>query len=142
MSVKRLQHVSTPYPRGRLEDVRAFYGGVLGLEEKEVPDSLRDLELAWFSAGDGELELHFLPDPVQPDPRAQRHFCLEVEDVGVWRRRLEEAGVETSDQRPIRNRPRFFCRDPFGNLIEFTTIVGDYREPAPAGAGERERGGT
>jgi len=140
MARKRLQHVSTPYHRGRQDEVRAFYGGVLGLEEKEVPESLRDQELVWFSAGDGELELHFLPDPVAPDPRAQRHFCLEVEDVQAWRRRVEAAGVETSDQTPIPNRPRFFCRDPFGNLIEFTTIVGDYRDPAATRAAGQQGG--
>ncbi len=128
MASTRLQHVSTPYPRGRQDEVRRFYGAVLGLEEKEVPDSLRDQELVWFVAGEGEMELHFLPDPVPPDPLAQRHFCLEVEDVGAWRRHLEGAGVQTSEQTPIRNRPRFFCRDPFGNLIEFTTITGDYRQ--------------
>jgi extradiol dioxygenase family protein len=137
MSVRRLQHVSTPYPRGRQHEVRAFYGGVLGLEEKAVPASLADLELVWFVAGNDELELHFLPDPVEPDARAQRHFCLEVEDVEAWRRRIGDAGVETSDQVPIRNRPRFFCRDPFGNLIEFTTILGDYREPVAARAERR-----
>jgi catechol 2,3-dioxygenase-like lactoylglutathione lyase family enzyme len=127
MAVKRLQHVSTPYPRGRQEDVRTFYGGILGLFEKAVPASLAGQELVWFEAGDGELELHFLPDPVPPDPSAQRHFCLEVEDVGAWRGRIQAAGIETLDQDPIHNRPRFFCRDPFGNLIEFTTILGDYR---------------
>jgi catechol 2,3-dioxygenase-like lactoylglutathione lyase family enzyme len=126
MTVRRLQHVSTPYPRGSQEHVRTFYGGVLGLAEKPVPDSLAGQELVWFEAGPGELELHFLPDSVAPDPAAQRHFCLEVEDVEAWRRRLEAAGVETSDQTPIPNRPRFFCRDPFGNLLEFTTIQGDY----------------
>jgi catechol 2,3-dioxygenase-like lactoylglutathione lyase family enzyme len=135
MARTRLQHVSTPYQRGRRDEVRAFYGGVLGLPEKEVPESLRELELVWFSAGEHELELHFLPDPVPPDRRAERHLCLEVDDVDGWRRRIEAAGVATSDQIPIPNRPRFFCRDPFGNLIEFTTILGDYREPAP------ERGG-
>ena len=106
--------------------MRTFYGGVLGLTEKRVPDSLAGQELVWFEAGPGELELHFLPDPVAPDATAQRHFCLEVEDVEAWRHRLEAAGVETSDQAPIPNRPRFFCRDPFGNLLEFTTIQGDY----------------
>ena len=126
-AVKRLQHVSTPYPPGRQEDVRAFYGNVLGLVEKPVPDSLFDQELVWFEAGPLELELHFLPDPVPADRTSQRHFCLEVDDLDGWRRRLEEAGVETSDQTPIPNRPRFFCRDPFGNLIELTTITGDYR---------------
>lgn len=126
-AVRRLQHVSTPYPRGRQEDVRSFYGSVLGLVEKAVPASLVDQDLIWFEAGPPELELHFLPDPVPPDRAAQRHFCLEVDDLEGWRRRLEEAGVETSDQTPIPNRPRFFCRDPFGNLIELTTITGDYQ---------------
>jgi catechol 2,3-dioxygenase-like lactoylglutathione lyase family enzyme len=126
-AVRRLQHVSTPYPRGRQGDVRAFYGDVLGLVEKPVPASLVDQGLVWFEAGPPDLELHFLPDPVPPDAAAQRHFCLEVEDLEGWRRKLETAGVETIDQTPIRNRPRFFCRDPFGNLIELTTILGDYR---------------
>jgi catechol 2,3-dioxygenase-like lactoylglutathione lyase family enzyme len=106
--------------------VRAFYGGLLGLVEKAVPASLADQELVWFEAGPLELELHFLPDPVPADRTAQRHFCLEVDDLESWRRRLEEAEVETSDDTPIPNRPRFFCRDPFGNLIELTTIMGDY----------------
>ena len=127
MRVERLQHVSTPYARGRQEDVRRFYGGVLGLVEKPVPDSLADLELVWFEAGEGEYELHFLPDPVQPDPAAQRHLCLEVDDLEGYRKRLADGGYELSEQTPIPNRPRFFCRDPFGNLIELTTILGDYR---------------
>jgi catechol 2,3-dioxygenase-like lactoylglutathione lyase family enzyme len=127
VSSNRLQHVSTPYPDGRSEELRGFYAGVLGLEEKSVPDSLRDRGLVWFAAGDGELELHFLPDPVQPDPHSQRHFCLEVEDVNEYQRRLTEAGYEPYSSTPIPNRPRFFCRDPFDNLLEFTTILGDYR---------------
>jgi catechol 2,3-dioxygenase-like lactoylglutathione lyase family enzyme len=124
----RLQHVSTPYPRGRQDDVRAFYGDLLGLEEKPVPATLADLELVWFAAGPDEMELHFLPDPVPPDRRAQRHFCLEVESLEDVRRRLEDAGYEISYQEEIPNRPRFFSRDPFGNLVELTVIEGDYRE--------------
>jgi catechol 2,3-dioxygenase-like lactoylglutathione lyase family enzyme len=125
---KRLQHVSTPYPRGRQDDVRAFYGGLLGLVEKEVPRSLADQELVWFEAGEDELELHFLADAVPPDPRAMRHFCLEVESLEEYRGRLEAAGYEISHQTEIPNRPRFFCRDPFGNLVELTVIEGDYRK--------------
>jgi catechol 2,3-dioxygenase-like lactoylglutathione lyase family enzyme len=125
VTVKRLQHVSTPYPPGRADEVRAFYGGLLGLTEKTVPESLAGGDLVWFEAGAGELELHFFPE--QASAPGARHFCLDVEDVEAWRRRLEEAGVEPVDGTPIRNRPRFFCRDPFGNLVELTTIVADYR---------------
>jgi catechol 2,3-dioxygenase-like lactoylglutathione lyase family enzyme len=128
MSLPRLQHVSTPYPAGRQDDVRAFYGGVVGLKEKPLPDSLADQPLVWFEAGTGELELHFLVDDAGIDDGAARHFCLEVDDLDGCRRRLAEAGYEPRDTTPIRRRPRFFCRDPFGNLLEFTTIEGDYRE--------------
>jgi catechol 2,3-dioxygenase-like lactoylglutathione lyase family enzyme len=125
--VARLQHVSTPYPRGRADEVRSFYGGLLGLKEKDVPESLAGRGLVWFWAGDGERELHFLPED-DLDRRSMRHFCLEVEDVEAARRTLTTAGCEMFEDTPIPNRPRFFCRDPFGNLIEFTTIVGDYRQ--------------
>ena len=124
----RLQHVSTPYPRGEREHVREFYGGLLGLDEKPVPASLQHLDLLWFGAGDGELELHFLPDPAGIQPHARRHFCLEVEDLDTCRRRLADGGYEPYEEEAIPKRPRFFCRDPFGNLLEFTTILGDYRE--------------
>ena len=129
MSVRRLQHVSTPYPPGRADDLRAFYGGLLGLEEKPAPPGLAERDIMWFEAGPDELELHFLPEAAG-DTRTQRHFCLEVEDVEAWRQRLESAGVATSDTTPIRNRPRFYAHDPFGNLIEFATLLGDYRESA------------
>ena len=125
VAATRLQHVSTPFPPGRQTDVRTFYGGVLGLTEKRVPDSLAADELVWFEAGDGELELHFFPEAAGDG--GGRHFCLVVDDVEAWRRRVEDAGVETRDATAIRNRPRFFCRDPFGNLVELTTIEGNYR---------------
>jgi catechol 2,3-dioxygenase-like lactoylglutathione lyase family enzyme len=81
------------------------------------------LGLVWFAAGDG-LELHFFRG--ETDPAAARHFCLDVEDLEETRRRLLDAGHEPYDDTPIPNRPRFFCRDPAGNLVEFTRIEGPY----------------
>ena len=124
MRLRRLQHVSTPIPGGSRKAVRDFYGGVLGLSELPPPDSLAHLTLAWFSAGDG-LELHFVE--ADSDARTMRHFCLDVEDLDETRRQLEAAGLKPYDTDPIPGRPRFFCRDPVGNLIEFTSIESDYR---------------
>ncbi len=129
MSIRRLQHVSTPYPPGRADELRRFYGGVLGLTEKPAPPDLAERGFVWFEAGPEELELHFLPEPPGAT-RSARHFCLEVDDVEAWRRRLAEEGAELEETTPIRNRPRFYCRDPFGNLIELVTILGNYRETA------------
>jgi catechol 2,3-dioxygenase-like lactoylglutathione lyase family enzyme len=128
MTGPRLQHASMIIPPGAQEAVRAFYGGVLGLEEKQPPRSLDHLNLVWFAAGEGEMELHFLPNPNLSDKTDQRHICLVVDDLEDYRRRLSKAGASITPAEPIPNRPRFFCRDPLGNLLEFTTIQGDYRE--------------
>jgi catechol 2,3-dioxygenase-like lactoylglutathione lyase family enzyme len=124
VKLRGLQHVSSPFPDGRQAEVRRFYGEVIGLTEVPTPRTLPP-ELVWYSAGEG-LELHMFPG--EGAPGSARHFCLNVDDLSEARRRLTEAGFEPYDDTPIPNRPRFFCRDPFDNLIEFTSIQGDYRD--------------
>ena len=123
MRLRALQHVSTPIPNGRQAAVRQFYSRVLGLREVPVPSTLEGQGLVWFSAG-RQLELHFFPG--EPEHGSGRHFCLDAEDLEEARQALRDAGRDPYDSTPIPNRPRFFCRDPFGNLIEFTSIQGDY----------------
>lgn len=123
----RLQHVSLPIPDGAQNTVRAFYGDVLGLVEKPTPSTFELGRIVWFAVGDDESELHFIPDTLLPVPTEKRHFCMSIEHLEDMRRRLSDAGHEVWDGSTIPNRPRFFCRDPFGNLIEFVTILGDYK---------------
>ena len=113
-----LQHVSIPIPADGRERARAFYGGLLGLEEREVPPKLDPAQLIWFRVG-GDLELHLF-ESTEPAARSQ-HFCLRINSgLEELRRRLEDAGIETHDTDEIVGRPRFFCRDPFGNRVELT----------------------
>src|SRR5260370_14066052 len=125
MRLRSLQHVSSTYPDGGAGAIRRFSPDVLGLREQPTPSTLSDMNLVWFPAGDG-LELHFFPE--SRDVKSKRHFCFNIDDLEETRRRLQEAGLEPFDDTPIPNRPRFFCRDPVGNLIEFTSIEGDYRQ--------------
>jgi catechol 2,3-dioxygenase-like lactoylglutathione lyase family enzyme len=112
----RLQHVSIAIPRDGAERARAFYGGLLGLEERDVPPKLDPERFVWYRVG-GELELHLMLLDEPPPEKPQ--LCLVADgDLGPLRRRLEEAGVETRDGTEIVGRRRFTCRDPFGNLIE------------------------
>ena len=123
MKLRSLQHVSSPYPEGDSGSVRRFYGELLGLREQPTPSTLAGMGLLWFTAGEG-LELHFFPGPI--DVESRRHFCFDIDDLEETRSRLQEAGLEPFDDTAIPNRPRFFCRDPVGNLVEFTRIEGDY----------------
>jgi catechol 2,3-dioxygenase-like lactoylglutathione lyase family enzyme len=120
-----IQHVSIPRPPGMesRQQAQRFFGDLLGLQEKPVPQSIQQLDLVWFQVGDREL--HVFAEEQVEDPSG-RHFCLMVEDVEEMRARLTEAGYEPWSPENTPGRPRFFCRDPFGNIIEFTTITGNY----------------
>lgn len=121
-----LQHVSVPRPPGQdsAELARQFYRDLIGLAEKPVPSSIAHLDLVWFSLG-GDLELHVFANTASPATTGQ-HFCLNVGDVEAMRQVLTEGGYQTWSPDVIHGRPRFFCRDPFENVVEFTQIVDDY----------------
>lgn len=119
----RLQHVALPRPPASDETARHFYGTLLGLDEIPAPPALSTLAVIWYRL-DGASELHlFVEEPTGQD-RSGRHFCLAVQDVEELRERLEAAGTIVVGAAPIPGRPRYFVRDPFGNLIELTTIDG------------------
>ncbi len=115
----RLQHVTIAIPPGGEDRARAFYGGLLGLQEKAVLPKLDPATFIWFGAG-GDNELHL--QLVAEAPPDKPHFCLAVDELDELRARLETAGIETADPTPILGRPRFMCRDPFGNRIELVHI--------------------
>ena len=116
----RLQHVSVPIPSGGEAAARAFYGDLLGLEERTIPRHLAPDGFIWYRVGGEDLELHLF---IGAAPTVDaRHVCFELPELEDLRARLAEAGVETREATPIIGRPRFFCRDPFGNQIEFARI--------------------
>lgn len=123
MTRPRVQHVSIPRPPGSDEATRAFYGALLGLEEIPPPSAIAHLDVLWYRLGD--VELHLFAEEPHPD-YSGRHFCIEIDNLEALCARLNAAGYTVEDTIAIPGRPRFFCCDPFGNRIEFTTIVDDY----------------
>jgi catechol 2,3-dioxygenase-like lactoylglutathione lyase family enzyme len=116
----RLQHVSVAIDGDGADEARAFYGALLGLVEKPVPPKLDPGQLVWFDLG-GDLELHLMQTGDGVPPNA--HFCIAVDDgLDELRARIEAAGIETRTPTEIIGRPRFMCRDPFGNLVELTQL--------------------
>lgn len=126
MKLPRLQHVSLSIQNGEQDQIRAFYGDLLGFQEKQAPASLAARGIVWFDAGTSEMELHFVPDAYLQRPEEARHFCLEVSDIEAYRSALKEAGYQIVEAEPIAHRPRFFTIDPCGNHVELTTILDDY----------------
>lgn len=122
--VTRLQHTSIPMPSDGPDRARSFYGDALGMTEKQPPSSLSNV--VWFEAGPDGQEVHCYIDFEFAPLANQQHLCLQVNDLDALRSHLAQHGVPIEETITIKNRPRFFVRDPFENLIELTQITGDY----------------
>src|SRR5215472_17874222 len=88
-----LQHVSVPRAPGEesAEAARKFYGRLVGLKEKPVPTTIKQLDLVWFKIGE-ETELHVFAEKDSPTT-STRHFCLNVGDVEAMRQALIRGGI-------------------------------------------------
>jgi catechol 2,3-dioxygenase-like lactoylglutathione lyase family enzyme len=99
-----------------VDRARAFYGGLLGLDEVSRPESF-DFPGAWYRAG--TMMLH-LVGRKEAGALSSRHFCFIVKDLNAVKNRVVEAGYEVLwSGHKIPGVDRFFIRDPDGNRIEF-----------------------
>lgn len=110
-----------------LDAARDFYGAKLGLTE--IPRPNFGIPGAWFRLGPSQF--HIIVVPEMPDLKgAAPHFAVYVpsERFEATIESLKAQGVAfTSD---VRTREDFgvpvktaFCKDPAGNLIEFTDVA-------------------
>jgi glyoxylase I family protein len=97
-----------------------FYHGILGIP---VDDSRPDLDFpgAWLQVGAQQIHLLELPGPAGSGPvpahgGRDRHFAMLVDDLDVFRARLEERGIGCTLSRS--GRRALFCRDFDGNAVE------------------------
>jgi catechol 2,3-dioxygenase-like lactoylglutathione lyase family enzyme len=123
-SVLGLDHVQLAAPRGREDDARAFYGGLLGLRELEKPPVLRARGGVWFACGAQQLHLG-VEEPFSAARKA--HPALAVDDLDALAERLAGAGVEVTWDDAIPGARRFYAADPFGNRLELLSPAGGPR---------------
>ncbi len=116
VSVLGIDHVQVAAPAGCETEARAFYGGLLGLEELPKPAVLRARGGCWFRAGGQELHVG-VEQPFAPARKA--HPGLVVSDLDALAERLREAGVAVEPDESLTGARRFHAADPFGNRLEF-----------------------
>jgi catechol 2,3-dioxygenase-like lactoylglutathione lyase family enzyme len=115
MRVTGIDHVQIAAPLGCEEAARAFYGGLLGLEEIPKPGTLSARGGCWFLAGAQELHVG-VDEPFAPARKA--HPGLVADDLDALAARLREAGHVVVVDDAIPGAKRFHVADPFGNRLE------------------------
>ncbi|MRX73982.1 glyoxalase [Bacillus lacus] len=111
-----LHHAQITIPKGAEEEGKKFYCGVLGLPEKEKPESLLKRGGFWLQVGDREV--HVGTEDRVHRKKIKAHLAYSVSDISYWRNVLEQNGVEIYESVPIPGFERFEFRDPFGNRVE------------------------
>ena len=115
--ILQIHHAQITIPKGAEDEARAFYCGVLGLNELPKPEELAGRGGFWLDVGDRQL--HIGTEDVGDRPPSKAHVAYLVENLDEARARLATAGVNVKDGIQIPGCRRFEFRDPFGNRIEF-----------------------
>ncbi|MEM8725165.1 MAG: VOC family protein [Pseudomonadota bacterium] len=115
MAIIGLDHIQIAIPVNAEDRARQFYGDLLGMHEAPKPGNLSRTG-CWFERGSVSLHIGVDPEFV---PGRKAHPALLVDDLGRLRERIEAAGFQTHDDKPVEGYARFFTFDPFGNRIEF-----------------------
>ena len=130
ISVLTLDHVTMVV--GDLEASRAFYVGVLGMQEVPRPEfSFAGL---WFQSGPTQIHLILEHDgsgpagnlvPAEHRGARTHHFAFQVDDAHACAERFRELGVPIAagpKQRPDGAVQVFVC-DPDGHVVELTSTT-------------------
>lgn len=115
MRITGIDHVQVAAPKGCEAEARAFYGGLLGLEELPKPEGLAARGGCWFRAGVQELHVG-VEEPFAPARKA--HPGLVVEDLDALAERLRAEGIEVTYDEASPGTKRCHVADPFGNRLE------------------------
>jgi catechol 2,3-dioxygenase-like lactoylglutathione lyase family enzyme len=111
-----LHHVNVTVPPELEQDAKQFYGEVLGLAQVPKPSGSRPSG-AWYQIGPNQLHLSIEAEDF--GPLSSRHVCFAFSDLQEMETKFRAAGVAIiPDPRPIEGSPRFYVRDPGGNMLE------------------------
>jgi catechol 2,3-dioxygenase-like lactoylglutathione lyase family enzyme len=107
-------------PKGMEDEARKFYDDILGLEEVEKPEPLRDRGGVWFSRG--AVHLHLGVEELFV-PAKKAHPAFEVHQIEEFKRYLSSQAVEYKVDENLPGANRIYVSDPFGNRLEFLEWV-------------------
>lgn len=123
IGIVQIDHVNVVVPKSVETAAKDFYGLILGLKEIPKPVELQGRGGAWYQLGAVQLHLSAKADTTIAETR-KGHVCYTVADVAFAEKQLRTSGIEIiADDQPMPGKPRFYVRDPGGNLIELAQAI-------------------
>ena len=125
VAVTGAHHVS--FPVEDLARARAFYEGVLGLQQKPRPEF--PFPGVWYRAG--ACEVHLIQKvagidvgtaPPALNPMAS-HAAFAIRDYAAMLAHMKAQGLEVLETSPQQG--QMWVRDPDGHIIELILVAGD-----------------
>ena len=115
VSFLAIDHVRLAMPPGAGDAARAFYSGVLDMDEIPKPSELAKRGGCWFQSGSVQVHLG-----VEEDfrPAKKAHPALMCSNYEELLSKLRLAGVAAHKASDIPGVLRCHVHDPFGNRIE------------------------
>jgi catechol 2,3-dioxygenase-like lactoylglutathione lyase family enzyme len=114
-----IDHVQLTAPPGCEAEARGFFGGLLGLEELEKPEPLRERGGVWFRVGPQQLHVGVEADFA---PARKAHPAFATREYQAVRSRLRAAGVEIAEDTSLPGLHRCYVADPWGNRLELVAV--------------------
>ena len=115
MTIVGIEHVQLAMPRGRENEARAFYAGLLGIPEVPKPEELAGRGGVWFEGA--AVRVHLGVD-AEFRPARKAHPAFLVEGLARLADRLRASGVEVVEDGAMPGFERVYVSDPFGNRLE------------------------
>ena len=115
-----IDHVQIAIPAGADAQARAFYKGVLGLQEVPKPAPLNASGGMWFQTGATQVHIGGEATFV---PAKKAHPAFIVEDFEAYCALLRERDVAVREEAQVAGRRRAGIVDPFGNRIELIEMA-------------------
>ena len=112
----KLDHIQLAMPPGEEAKAAAFFRGLLGMQEVDKPEPLRERGGCWFVFDNTHLHIGVEPAFV---PQRKAHPAFVISGLDELSERLQQAGHPIKWDTAMPDRKRFYTNDPFGNRIEF-----------------------
>lgn len=116
-------HVNLTIEEGAasLEAARHFYVEVLGLELLPRPENTDNGRPGlWLKCGPHQqVHISAEPNATALNGNSARHAAFVVNDLEALHARLEQENASLQTANQFEGQTRFFCRDQWGNRLEF-----------------------